>query len=370
MSDTISIAAVGDIMMGDSYYYIGKGVRSTLRKGEVTHPFEHVMRILCQNNIVIGNLESVLSDIGLNKYRLSSIQYRGKKEFVKYLADANFSVLSLSNNHIMEHGKDAMIENVMALESAGIMPVGLPVIRQQCEPETHIRNIKGVDIAFLAYCLNLERFTQDIVSKVADIISDVTFFNRLVDRVVLLLHWGDEYIHFPSPKQVKIGHSLVDAGADIILGHHPHVLQGIEIYKGKIIAYSLGNFIFDMDWAIEFRKSMILIIKLTKQGPISFNTIPTFSNKKHQPVPVSGEDFESMKREIDDLNKEIQNNQILKNGDEESYRTVAITNLTKYRKHLHAVVFKQLPKLPLHLSTQIIVKPIIRRLFFNKLEIS
>jgi poly-gamma-glutamate synthesis protein (capsule biosynthesis protein) len=345
MSDTISIAAVGDIMMGDSHYYVGKGVRSTLEKEEVSHPFEHVMKMLWQKDIVIGNLESVLSDIGLKKWQLASLQYRGKKEFVKYLADANFSVLSLSNNHIMEHGKDAMLESVMALESACIMPVGLPVIHQQCEPEKHIRNIKGVDIAFLAYCLNLERFTQGIVIKVADIISDVNFFKRLVDRVILLLHWGDEFINFPSPKQIRIGHSLVNAGADIILGHHPHVLQGIEIYNGKIIAYSLGNLIFDMDWAIEVRKSMILFINLTKEGPISFNTIPTFSNKKHQPVPASGKDFESMQRRIADLNKEIQ-------------------------KHLHAVVLKQLPKLPLHISAQIMVKPIIRRLFLNKLDVS
>jgi len=128
MSNHVSIAAVGDIMLGDSFYFVGRGVRSVIEQEGHEYIFSKVKGILSKFDLVVGNLECVLSEAGLQKRRVSSFQHRGRKEFAGYLANANFSVLSVSNNHIMEHGKQPMMETVCALQVSGILAVGLPEV--------------------------------------------------------------------------------------------------------------------------------------------------------------------------------------------------------------------------------------------------
>jgi poly-gamma-glutamate synthesis protein (capsule biosynthesis protein) len=366
MSGTVSIAAVGDIMLGDSFFYIGRGVRGTLERDRNVHPFEHVKETLSTSDVVVGNLESVLSDVGRRSLYLGSIQYRGKREYVKYLEDAHFSVLSLANNHSLEHGLAPMLETVRVLREAGIMPVGLPEKFQRVNLAGHVIAKNGVTLAFLSYCLNREETTRSIVASVCEVVSDVGFYRRLVDRIVVLLHWGQEYMSLPSPSQVTAAHCIIDAGADVILGHHPHVLQGIEVYRDRVIAYSLGNFVFDIDWVDNCRKSMVLGMKLSRRGAIEIEITPMYINHQYQPVCLTGKDAEAAREEIARLSEELHANPIFGRNDEEAYQMTASACLEEQRRRLHAVIVRQLTRLPFHLAGQIILRAVCRRLFMQR----
>jgi len=114
------------------------------------------------------------------------------------------------------------------------------------------------------------------------------------------VHWGSEFIHYPSPEQVKLGRQIIDSGAKVVLGHHPHIIQGIERYHGGVIAYSLGNFIFDM-WQERFRKSMILCCCFSDTGEVTYDIIPVVINQSWQPEIVNSPQHKALKNEALEL---------------------------------------------------------------------
>ena len=120
------------------------------------------------------------------------------------------------------------------------------------------------------------------------------------------LHWGEEFLDYPSASQVVFAHKLVDAGASLILGHHPHVLQGIERYKGAVIAYSLGNFVFDM-WQSPTRVSMVLKVHCAK-STIEFEAVPVYINSSFQPVLLDGVERRKCVAKLVALDNKIQRN--------------------------------------------------------------
>jgi poly-gamma-glutamate synthesis protein (capsule biosynthesis protein) len=140
--------------------------------------------------------------------------------------------------------------------------------------------VRGTKIAFLAfnlYPMDWVKFKDNEPaiafydsSRAKDIIGKL---KNEVDVIVVSLHWGEEYKRSPTSAQIQIAHQLIDAGADLILGHHPHVVQKIEEYKGGVIVYSLGNFVFDQHRP-ETKKSIIFKAKLSKKGVTEFSTLP------------------------------------------------------------------------------------------------
>ncbi len=358
----VCFAAVGDIMFGDSYYCIGRGVRSTLDRGDAPDPFEKVRDIFTRHDVVVGNLEAVLSDFGLETRSLASVQYRGRKSHVRYLAGANISVLNVANNHILQHGWEAARETDRTLRTHGMHPVGLPEPGKPRERSILVGEWNGVRLAFLGYCLNKETFTTDLVPDVDDIVASIQSCRGSADRVIVMLHWGREYVPFPSPSQISLAHRLIDAGADIILGHHPHVLQGIEEYKGKLIAYSLGNFVFDNDWNDQCRSGMILSMRMGRDGPVSFEVIPTHINQSYQPVPLVGAERTQRTADIAALAGNFIDPGVVRCRNEEEYDRLAGEILRRNKKALHRNIIRQLPNLPVGMAAQILAKPIQRRL--------
>ena len=144
---------------------------------------------------------------------------------------------------------------------------------------------KGIKLGFFGYSLrpgeNASRIFYSQGNK-KKIISDINRIKKKVDYIIISLHWGNEYINLPSISQINFAHDIVDAGADIILGHHPHVLQPVEKYKGGIIAYSLGNFVSDMCSEVT-KKSMILKIIFNQNKKNKIELIPIYINKNYQP---------------------------------------------------------------------------------------
>ncbi len=160
-------------------------------------------------------------------------------------------MLSLANNHMFDWGQAALVDTLDRLRSAGIRPVGAG--RNDLEAHYPVLvNLNGVRLAFLAYVDVPPREASAGADRpgVAWLdperaLADIRFAQPLADVVVVSLHWGVEYARRPSPAQVEFAHRMIDAGADLVVGGHPHVVQPLEEYHGRWIAYSLGNFIFD-----------------------------------------------------------------------------------------------------------------------------
>jgi poly-gamma-glutamate synthesis protein (capsule biosynthesis protein) len=285
----ITLIAVGDVMLGDSPLCPGHGVGSLIKKEGVVPLFEQVAPIMKKGDIVFGNLEAVLSSKGINPRKTNSLLMRAAPQSVKGLKLVGFNVFSIANNHSLEHGEQTVTETKDILSRHGIKHVGIGRTSAESR-QPLILEIKGINIAFLAYCLVPDKTAYISTDDPEEICSDVKKAKARADLAVVSIHWGNEYMEKPSPYQIVLAHRIIDSGTDVILGHHPHVLQGIEIYHNGLIAYSLGNFIFGMNYIEETRESIILNCQLSKHGVVGYELHPLYSKEKYNPVILGGED--------------------------------------------------------------------------------
>lgn len=273
----LTIYAVGDVMLGEQSLCYNFGVKSVIKNRGVDYLFKDVKDIFENGDIIFGNLEAPISNY-TDKKGFEAKFFRAEPDVIKGLKNANFNVLSVANNHIMEHGERAFLSTVSSLKENNITPVGVAN-----KPE--ILEIDSFKIGIMAYSFIDDFIPNSLYNKISSerkILEDIKNIRDSVDFVILSLHWGYEYIPFPSPEQIEIGRKLIDCGADIILGHHAHVVQGYEIYKGRTIIYGLGNFIFDHTYIKSTRKSMIAKIRVdmtTKD--IKIDIIPVICDPKY-----------------------------------------------------------------------------------------
>jgi len=287
------LMAVGDIMVGDFYPRVG--VRSILKRKNF-FIFEHVDQILSKADIVFGNLETVLSDLE-QTISYESLMLRGRPMFVEQLKKAHFSVINVANNHLQEYGEKVALDSINNLREAGFKIIGIDDFQPQ------IVTIRNIRFGFLGYSFRPEQsicnkiiYSQGNTGKISvDIIKAKRM--KYVDYLIVSLHWGDEYIEVPSKQQISLAHQFIDSGADVILGHHSHVLQNIEEYNKGVIIYSLGNFVSDM-YPKRTKKSVIFEIMFSKNRIENINPIPVYSNTRHQPELLSEEEGKSVIRKI------------------------------------------------------------------------
>jgi len=251
---------VGDINLTDWDFSFGFGIGSRIEQG--FNPFSGVERDAM--DLWIGNFEGVASDV-TNKTGMAAQVFRVAPEALKNLP--HFNIYGFANNHAMQHGKEAYIQTVDALADLGCQMFG------SNDRKTIIIEHQGKKVSLTGCCFRIDEFTEtpsywynpeyaEINEEIASIPSDAF--------KVLFVHWGNEYINRPSSQQKKFAHWLIDAGFDLIIGMHPHVLQGYEDYKGKRIYYSLGNFVFDMVWE-PCRYGAIVGVDLSGEEPIYIN---------------------------------------------------------------------------------------------------
>lgn len=241
--------------------------------------FEHAASTIRQADISFCQLERILSNRGDLQVQIKAHHSRVDPENVSALTSAGFNLLSFASNHSLDWGAEAFLDTIALLREKGIEVVGVGRdITEARRPAVFDRN--GTRIAFLGYCSVLPRGYQaeaetpgcaplraktfyeqvdwqagtppEIITftEVGDLdamVDDITRAKAMADVVVVSMHWG---VHFaPSiiaMYQKEAGHAAIEAGADIIIGHHAHILKGVEVYKGKAIFYSLGNFAFDV----------------------------------------------------------------------------------------------------------------------------
>ena len=248
-----------------------------LAEADVGDPFRGVASELLDADLVFGNLECPLSNRG--RPMSNDKCYCASPVFASAMAAASFRVVSFANNHCMDYGDLAFLDTLDALQQNGIAVVGAGTsLRHARRPA--VFDLHGVRIAFLGYTMvGPERaFAVDGESGAVPLnplfaAQDIASIRLDVDVVVLSVHWGDEMMARPSPRLVEFAHQLIDVGADVILGHHAHVPGSIEIYRGRPILYSLGNFCFGHDhgyWADNMMAKLIV----DAEGTRSVELIP------------------------------------------------------------------------------------------------
>ncbi|MBL7085616.1 MAG: CapA family protein [Candidatus Cloacimonetes bacterium] len=288
MNHQISIIAVGDIMLGELPISIGKGVATKIRQHGNKYIFQNIVRQFHGHDIVFGNLESVISsDYIVNQKSLPMLAHL---DSVQSLSLVGFNVINLANNHIMQYGLKLVQDTIQMLHNVNIDTIGVDYRLLKYRNEL-IKKIKGMKIGFLGYNCRPKQYFIDapIYSEgnLYKILEDVKNLENKVDFIIVSLHWGDEFIEYPSSKQIKFAKKLVDSGVNLILGHHPHIVQGILEYNKGIVVFSLGNFVFD---ALQKRLRETVIFKgnIEKSGNIDYSVIPVIINDNFQPEIMKG----------------------------------------------------------------------------------
>lgn len=293
----ITLTAVGDVMLGDSSHFLGRGVGSRIRRTGADVPLAEVAGRIRARDLLVANLESPLSARpGATSW--DSV-YRGPAEAAQALVLASRNVATLANNHILEHGPEVLAETREILDAAGIDAPGYAPEGDDRHAEL-VWEQNGLRVQLLADSL-IPEFSGRPVDPVA---REAWLLDRLADgradvRIVSL-HWGDEYVPTPSPTQVRLGRALVDAGATLVLGHHPHALQPIEMRDGSLIAYSLGNFLFDQDWTDRTRLGGMLEAEVTREGVQSWSFRATVCGSGGRVAPAPAELEREARRVIAD----------------------------------------------------------------------
>ncbi len=242
---TTTIAAVGDLVFS-------RKIADRLPISGWKELFAGAKPLLAGRDIVFGNLETPVSYRG-TPYpgKFPDITFRAPPGILLGIREAGFTVLSIANNHISDYGAEALGDTIAALDAAGIARCGAGRDGEDARRPA-VLEANGKRFAFLAYVEPMWSAVRADNSPGAawidaeEIEADIGRAKGSADFVLLSLHWGEEHAGVPRYADRALARRLVDAGADAIIGHHPHVLQGAEFYRGKPILYSLGNFVFDM----------------------------------------------------------------------------------------------------------------------------
>lgn len=297
----VLLAAAGDVMLGRS---IADGVS----QHGAGWPLEAVAPTLRGADIAFVNLEGPLTERG--EAAEKDFVFRGPPEAALGLASGGVGIVSLANNHALDYGYQGLQDTWAALNGAGVLHAGSGENVAQAYGPVVIER-RGVRIAFLAYVDTPpdsgSGFDPSSWRAAADrpglawlspeeVAAGVAAAKRQADVVVVSMHTGDEYQESVSPLQVSAAHSAIEAGAALVIGHHPHVLQGIERYKWGLIAYSMGNFVFDLDETdyshpgLPSALSAILRVRLGRDGLLGCDVAPVIIGGDGRPRPAEGED--------------------------------------------------------------------------------
>lgn len=306
---SFTISAVGDCTFGtdENFAYEGSMPAKYDEVGDFNYLFENVKSVFEEDDLTIVNFEGTLTDSTTREDK--QFAFKADKSYAEILTDGFVEAANLANNHSKDYGEQSYNDTMDALDEAGITNFGYDRVA--------IKKVKGIKVGLVGtYVLadglgvkdSMEKNIQDLKDEGAQVI-------------IASFHWGEEKAEYPNDVQVELAHAAIDAGADLVLGHHPHVLQGIEQYKGKNIVYSLGNFCFggnmypsDMDTMIFQQTFTLKGGKLQEDNvtniiPCSISSVEDYNN--YQPTPAAGE------KETEILNKITQRSQGLSNENTE-----------------------------------------------------
>lgn len=288
-SNDLVISAVGDIMLDASSRPIISGMG-------YDYPFVKVRQFFNGSQIVFGNLEGPLTDRGTPETDKKFVFHSPPAKVSTALKHAGFSVVSLANNHTLDYGAEGLAQTVEALDAIGIQHIGAGA-NLTASRKPALFDIDGRKIAFLAYSITLPDNFYAEKNKAGtafahedQVQEDIIAARKQADIVLVSFHWGQEGKTQLREYQTRIGHLAIDSGASVVIGHHPHILQGIERYKDGLILYSMGNFTFGSYSSHSTRSAVAQLhfhngrLQQLRMFPINVNNFEV----QFQPQPLHG----------------------------------------------------------------------------------
>ncbi len=291
---TVDMAVVGDIMLG-------RGVNNQMvSRGDYLFPYRAIHDELQSADLRVANLECTITDLVPVPTDPSTFTFVSSAKAVNGLTYAGFDVLTVANNHSNGPGPEAFLDMLNTLHSHGIKSCGGGHnIGEARTPAIH--QVNGTRIAILGYDIIPPQgpFATATATGLAPVDlttlpDDINAARAQADLVLPYFHWGIEYTKDPTQEQQQIARAAIDAGADMVLGNHPHWTQGIETYKGRLIIYSFGNFIFDQDWSRPTEEGMLLHLYWRGATLASIRFVPVIDVSRCQPrvmTPVEAQDL-------------------------------------------------------------------------------
>lgn len=303
---TITISAAGDCTLGTdegfNYKRSFKGKYDAVQ--DPAYFFQNVQPVFAQDDLTIVNMEGTLTEETTREPK--QFAFKGDAEYAKILMAGAVEAANLANNHSFDYGKKSYEDTITALEAEGISSFGYE--------RTAVMDIKGVKVGLAGVYELAEHIDckQDLLDNIASL------KEQGAQIIIVSFHWGQEKENVPSDVQVELAHAAVDNGADLVLGHHPHVLQGIEEYKGKNIVYSLGNFCFggnsapsDMDTMIFQQTFTVKDGKLQEDNvtnilPCKISSAYEEGYNNYQPILAEGEQKEKIFERLSEYSQKAQ----------------------------------------------------------------
>jgi len=303
--EEISLLFCGDVMLA-------WGIREIVEREGHGVPLRRMRGFLSGFDYRFFNLECPISDEGEPHVDKKYI-FNVPSSMAGVLTEGGFNGAMLANNHMSDFGNIALLGTISNLNSAGILTAGagidadiasLPVLVERNGISVAVfsfTNLGHRDAYAAANSPGVARASLDAMRR------SIEQFRRFTGFAVVNIHWGDEYTNYPSDEQVELGRALIDAGADAVIGHHSHVYQGVEVYRGKPIVYSLGNFLFG-SINEDIRDNIVVALDLNRHGLASLRVFAiSGNNASHpfQPSRLAGKDAESVLAHVLEISRPL-----------------------------------------------------------------
>lgn len=295
---SITISAAGDCTLGtDENFDQSRSLNAYYDENGPAYFLQSVKPVFEADDLTIVNMEGTLTESTSRMDK--TFAFKGPADYTKILTEGSVEAANLANNHSRDYGEQSYTDTIAALDAAGIVNFGYD--------RTAVMDVNGVKVGLvgtyeLAEGMGCEEEMIANIKAVED---------RGAQIVIVSFHWGIERENYPDETQVSLAHSAIDHGADLVLGHHPHVLQGIEVYNGKNIVYSLGNFCFGGNSNPSDKDTMIFQQTFTVQNGELVednvtNVIPCSLSSEsgrntYQPTPLEGEEKDRVMAKIEEF---------------------------------------------------------------------
>jgi len=302
---TVTMSFGGDVM------FSGKVGELLAQKG-YDYPYEYVRKLFASDDLSVVNLETPVTD-SVTTAADKTYAFKSSPQALPHMAEAGIDAVNLANNHILDQGITGLQDTIRQLDSSGIAYVGAGNDSKRAYEPVYFQR-KGIKIALLGFSRVIPETSwnaganQPGVATAYDASAAeaaIQEAHRQADLVVVIAHWGVERSDTTVAHQNDLAHRFVDAGADLVIGGHPHVLQGLEQYKGKWIAYSTGNFIFTHSLTEKTWDTAVFQARCTVKGDCSMQVIPYTANLG-QPVPMAEDQGQALLRRLQTLSGTIQ----------------------------------------------------------------
>ena len=301
---SLTLSVVGDCTLGtDETFDYDTSLNAYYENYGADYFLQNVKDIFSTDDLTIANFEGTLTDSDEREDK--TFAFKAPASYASILTGGSVEAVNTANNHSHDYGEQSFNDTLAALDDAGIVHFGYD--------ETAVMDVKGIKVGLVGiYELydHLER-EQQLKDNIAKVKADGA------QLIVVIFHWGNETETVPDSNQTTLGRIAIDEGADLVCGHHPHVLQGIETYKGRNIVYSLGNFCFggnsspsDMDTMIYQQTFTIDADGVKKDNvtniiPCSISSAAYEGYNNYQPTPEEGDEADRILSKINERTAEI-----------------------------------------------------------------